>query len=337
MLTQKFPVGEVTSPSMYHLPHSEMVPEVEITAMTMRDDRPIYRNHQTTPDTDHQTLPRLCHEAVLYNRLTEIGLAVKDVRFPTWGAALSCILQFDYPREGFVNDALDDRDGRAVAQHQDGGRRQPRHQYRRCARRLSRHRDARGSGARHHHRAATPAARRSIRPGDRSRGTRRCASSARSASMPRASRATIRPISSGPGRSTGARWIWRTSSEQERSHEQAVTPPKPQVLVEAQPFIPYMREEDFAPKLKPVLEPYKKRMGFLPNALKLYAYRPEIAETLWRLNSKIMRDPIVDARSVAQAQARRGRLRHQRLRLLHGAQLLDAEKAAQATISRAGA
>ena len=25
-----------------------------------------------------------------------------------------------------------------------------------------------------------------------------------------------------------------------------VTPPKPQVLVEAQPFIPYVREEDFS-------------------------------------------------------------------------------------------
>jgi alkylhydroperoxidase family enzyme len=68
-------------------------------------------------------------------------------------------------------------------------------------------------------------------------------------------------------------------------------PPKPRVLVEAEPFIPYMKEEDFAPSLKPVLEPYKKRMGFLPNALKLYAYRPEIAETLWRLNSNVMRDP----------------------------------------------
>jgi len=34
-----------------------------------------------------------------------------------------------------------------------------------------------------------------------------------------------------------------------------------------------------------------KRMGFLPNALKLYAYRPEIAETLFRLNSNVMRDP----------------------------------------------
>jgi uncharacterized peroxidase-related enzyme len=68
-------------------------------------------------------------------------------------------------------------------------------------------------------------------------------------------------------------------------------PPKPRVLVEAEPFIPYVREEDFAPRLKPVVEPYKKRMGFLPNALKLYAHRPEIAETLWQLNSKVMRDP----------------------------------------------
>lgn len=105
-LNDKFPVGEVTSPSMYHLPHSENVPEIEVTAITMRGDRPIYRNHQTCPETDHQTLPRLCHEAVLYNRLTEMGLEVRDVRFPTWGAALSCILQFDYARQGFVNDAL---------------------------------------------------------------------------------------------------------------------------------------------------------------------------------------------------------------------------------------
>jgi 2,5-furandicarboxylate decarboxylase 1 len=105
-LKGRFKVGDVTSPSMYNLPHDESLPEVEVTAITMRGDRPIYRNHQTTPATDHQPLPRLCHEAVLYNRLSEIGLDVKDVRFPTWGAALSCILQFSYPRDGMVNDAL---------------------------------------------------------------------------------------------------------------------------------------------------------------------------------------------------------------------------------------
>jgi uncharacterized peroxidase-related enzyme len=71
----------------------------------------------------------------------------------------------------------------------------------------------------------------------------------------------------------------------------AVAPPKPKVLVEGEPLIAYVKEENFDPRLKPVVEPYKKRMGFLPNALKLYAHRPEIAETLWRLNSNIMRDP----------------------------------------------
>lgn len=70
-----------------------------------------------------------------------------------------------------------------------------------------------------------------------------------------------------------------------------LAPPKPRVVAEEEPFIPYVKEENFDSRLKPIVEPYKKRMGFLPNALKLYAYRPEIAETLWRLNSNIMRDP----------------------------------------------
>lgn len=43
---------------------------------------------------------------MLYNRITEIGIKVHDVRFPTWGAAVSCILQIEAPRQGFVNDAL---------------------------------------------------------------------------------------------------------------------------------------------------------------------------------------------------------------------------------------
>src|SRR5438105_14121137 len=99
-------VGVSVGPSGYYLPKTSKLPELTLTAMTMRAERPIVRNHQTCPDTDHQPLPRLCHEAVLYNRLTEMGVDVKDVRFPTWGAALSCIIQFSYPREGMVNDAL---------------------------------------------------------------------------------------------------------------------------------------------------------------------------------------------------------------------------------------
>src|SRR6478672_3053088 len=61
--------------------------------------------------------------------------------------------------------------------------------------------------------------------------------------------------------------------------------------MEDQPFVPYVDEKDTPANLKPILDPYVRRMGFLPNALKLYMHRPEIAETLWKLNSNVMRDP----------------------------------------------
>src|SRR5213595_1240662 len=67
--------------------------------------------------------------------------------------------------------------------------------------------------------------------------------------------------------------------------------PAPRYTKTEEPFIPYVPDEKVVERLRTVVEPYMKRMGFLPNALKLYAYRPEIAETLWKLNSNIMRDP----------------------------------------------
>ena len=65
----------------------------------------------------------------------------------------------------------------------------------------------------------------------------------------------------------------------------------PRLANEGEPFIPYIPEEKVVERLRPIVEPYMKRMGFLPNALKLYAHRPEIAETLFKLNSNVMRDP----------------------------------------------
>ena len=60
---------------------------------------------------------------------------------------------------------------------------------------------------------------------------------------------------------------------------------------EGEPFIPYANnEEDISDELKGILESYVGRMGFYPNCLKLYLHRPEIAETLWQLNNRIMRD-----------------------------------------------
>jgi len=105
-LKEMFDYGGSVGPSTYFMPRAQKLPEVQLSAMTMRSGQPIYRRHQTTADSDHQVLPRLIHEAITYNRITEIGIKVKDVRFPTWGAAVSCLIQIEAPREGFVNDAL---------------------------------------------------------------------------------------------------------------------------------------------------------------------------------------------------------------------------------------
>lgn len=98
--------GQGPGPALYYIPRIQKMPEVRITAITMRKDRPIYRNHQSCPETDHQPLPRLCHEAVLFNRISEIGVDVRDVQFPTWGGALSVIIQIDYARPGMATDAI---------------------------------------------------------------------------------------------------------------------------------------------------------------------------------------------------------------------------------------
>src|SRR5258708_32514217 len=63
-LNTKFPAAHGNSPSMYHLPHYEELPEVEITSFTIRAEPPISRIHQTTQATDHQHLPRHRNETV---------------------------------------------------------------------------------------------------------------------------------------------------------------------------------------------------------------------------------------------------------------------------------
>ena len=132
--------GVVVSPSGYYLPKTQRLPEVQVQAVTMRKDRPIYRNHQTCPFTDHQVLPRLCHEAMLYNRITEIGLPVFDVRFPHWGAALSCVIQVgEPPITGGGQRCADGGHGGTLAEHQDGGGGQRGHRRRQRRGRLSRH------------------------------------------------------------------------------------------------------------------------------------------------------------------------------------------------------
>lgn len=59
--------------------------------------------------------------------------------------------------------------------------------------------------------------------------------------------------------------------------------------LEEEPFIPYADPEQAPENMQKMLGPYMERMGFLPNALKLYLHRPEIAEILWQLNDRVMR------------------------------------------------
>jgi len=62
-------------------------------------------------------------------------------------------------------------------------------------------------------------------------------------------------------------------------------------MSEEQPFIPYADHEALPENLKAPLDAYEARMGFMPNALKLYMHRPELLACLIQLNNTVMRDP----------------------------------------------
>lgn len=55
-------------------------------------------------------------------------------------------------------------------------------------------------------------------------------------------------------------------------------------------FISYADREELPKHLKELLTQYEARMGFMPNALKLYMHRPEILSCLIQLNNTVMRD-----------------------------------------------
>lgn len=62
-------------------------------------------------------------------------------------------------------------------------------------------------------------------------------------------------------------------------------------MPEEKPFIPYADRDALPEPLKAPLDAYEKRMGFMPNALKLYMHRPELLACLIQLNNTVMRDP----------------------------------------------
>jgi 2,5-furandicarboxylate decarboxylase 1 len=97
--------GPSPGPTMLFTPYAAQQPVFEVSAITLRSD-PVYRNHQMTPFTDHQEMPRIFHEAILYERLRAMGIKVHDVHFPQGGGSLSVILQVEPHIDGQVTDAL---------------------------------------------------------------------------------------------------------------------------------------------------------------------------------------------------------------------------------------
>ena len=73
--------GPSPGPTMLFTPYADQQPVFEVTAITMSDTL-IYRNHMMTPFTDHQELPRLFHEAILYERLQAQGITRSRRRLP---------------------------------------------------------------------------------------------------------------------------------------------------------------------------------------------------------------------------------------------------------------
>ncbi|HYF93057.1 MAG TPA: UbiD family decarboxylase [Symbiobacteriaceae bacterium] len=97
--------GPSPSPNCLLVPRAQQMPVFEVTAITMRHN-PIYRHFQAVPFTDHQPLPRLFHQAILFQRLTEAGYKVHDVVYPPWGAVNTCIVQMTPAHEGQAVDAM---------------------------------------------------------------------------------------------------------------------------------------------------------------------------------------------------------------------------------------
>jgi 2,5-furandicarboxylate decarboxylase 1 len=102
---RRAPDGPSPGPTMLFTPRVSQQPVFVVTAITRRGD-PIYRNHLMTPFTDHQEMPRLFHEAIIYERLSAMGVGIRDVHFPQGGGALLCVIQVEPRMDGQVTDAL---------------------------------------------------------------------------------------------------------------------------------------------------------------------------------------------------------------------------------------
>ncbi len=97
--------GPSPGPTMLFTPYANQQPVFDVAAITMRRDA-IYRNHLMTPFTDHQQLPRLWQEAILFERIRAMGVAIREIAYVNGGGALFLVMQIEPTQEGQAKDAL---------------------------------------------------------------------------------------------------------------------------------------------------------------------------------------------------------------------------------------
>jgi 2,5-furandicarboxylate decarboxylase 1 len=96
--------GPGPSQALYY-PEVTRQPVFKATAITMRA-QPILRQVNTLIYTDHQSLIGLPHEAILYERIREMGVRVHDVQFIPWGGTLTCVVKLTPEYDAQVKDVL---------------------------------------------------------------------------------------------------------------------------------------------------------------------------------------------------------------------------------------
>ena len=97
--------GPGPSQALYYLPGVTQQPVFEVSAITMRH-QPILRQHDTLMFSDHQPLISLPHEALMYQRMRDQGLAVHDIFYVPWGGTLACVVKMTPQSDGEVRNVL---------------------------------------------------------------------------------------------------------------------------------------------------------------------------------------------------------------------------------------
>jgi len=97
--------GPGPSQALYYVPGVSRQPVFRTTAITLRE-KPILRQVNTLIYTDHQTLLALPHEALLYERMRQLGAKVHDVQYIPWGGTLTCAIKVTPQSDTEVKDLL---------------------------------------------------------------------------------------------------------------------------------------------------------------------------------------------------------------------------------------